>query len=136
MNKEDFYTVAKANAGIRMPLTKLDGTDSGQWLLVRGTDSDAFRRSRFEAAEKVSSVDEGATEWDRAQVMDAAILENLVSLVAGWSFKEPCTPEAIREFLTNAPQVAADIDRVAADRAHFYGKPEKPAKPATTKAKR
>lgn len=128
MRKEDFYTVPKANAGVKMPLTLEDGTDSGHWLLVRGTDSDAFRKARFEAARLVRDIPEGAPEDERAKVMDEAILTNLVSLVAGWSFSEPATPEAVREFLSNAPQIANAIDRAAADRSRFFGIASEPSK--------
>lgn len=126
MKKEDFYTVPKANAGIKLPLLKEDGSDSGQWLLVRGTDSDAFRKSSFESSQAVSKLPEDMSDWERSRAIDEVILNDLVSLVAGWSFKEACTPDAVRELLQNAPQIAAAIDRVAADRTKFYG--TKPAK--------
>jgi hypothetical protein len=121
MRKEDFYTVPKANAGVKMPLTLDDGSDTGHWLMVRGTDSEAFRKARFDAARAVRDIPEGTTEVDRAKVMDEVILDNLVALVAGWSFDEPLTPESVREFLTNAPQVANAIDSAAADRSRFFG---------------
>jgi len=126
MKKEDFYTVPKANAGIKLPLLKEDGSDSGQWLLVRGTDSDAFRKSSFESSQAVSKLPEDMDDWERSRAIDEVILNDLVALVAGWSFKEACTPDAVREFLQNAPQIAAAIDQVAADRTKFYG--AKPAK--------
>lgn len=131
MKKEDFYTVPKANAGIKLPLLKEDGSESGQWLLVRGTDSDAFRKSSFESSQAVSKLPEDMGDWERSRAIDEVILNDLVSLVAGWSFKDPCTPESVREFLQSAPQIAAAIDQVAADRTKFYGaKPTKqPTKP-------
>lgn len=128
MKKEDFYTVPKANAGVKMPLTLEDGNDSGHWLLVRGTDSEAFRKARFEAARAVREIPEGTPDDERAKIMDAAILDNLAALVAGWSFDEPITPDAVREFLTNAPQIANAIDRVAADRTRFFGIASEPSK--------
>ena len=121
MKKEDFYTVPKANKGIRLPLLTEDGTDSGEWLQVRGTDSDAFREANFKSAVATARLPDDMEEWERSQAIDEAVLDTLVSLVAGWSFREPCTPEAVRDFLRNAPSVAASIDRVAADRSKFYG---------------
>lgn len=121
MKKEDFYTVPKANAGIRLPLLKDDGSESGQWIQVRGTDSDAFREASFKSTVAIARLPDEMDEWERSQAVDEAILDTLVSLVAGWSFKEACTPESVREFLKNAPSVAASIDRVAADRSQFYG---------------
>ncbi|WGK61479.1 hypothetical protein QAO71_15750 [Halopseudomonas sp. SMJS2] len=126
MKKEDFYTVPKANAGIKLPLLKEDGSESGQWLLVRGTDSDAFRKSSFESSQAVSKLPEDMGDWERSRAIDEVILNDLVSLVAGWSFKDPCTPESVRLLLKNAPQIAVAIDQIAADRSKFYG--GKPAK--------
>lgn len=122
MRKEDFYTVPKANAGVKFPLTLEDGSDSGHWLLIRGIDSDAFRKSRMNAARAIRDLPEDATEQARADAMDEAILENLSALVAGWSFDEELTPEAVRDFLKNAPHIASAIDRAAADRSRFFGK--------------
>lgn len=121
MRKEDFYTVPKANAGVKIPLTREDGKDTGHWLLVRGTDSEAFRKARFEGARVIRDLPEDTSVEERAKVMDGVILDNLVALVAGWSFDEPLAPDAVREFLTNAPQVANAIDSAAADRSRFFG---------------
>ncbi|MFP5422645.1 MAG: phage tail assembly chaperone [Gammaproteobacteria bacterium] len=121
MKKEDFYTKPKADAGVKMPLTLSDGTDSGHWLMVRGTDSDAFRKARFHGARAIRDLPEKMDEWDRAKGMDSVILDNLVSLVAGWSFEEPFTEEAVREFLTSAPHIADAVDRAASERSRFFG---------------
>lgn len=121
MKKEDFYTTPKANAGVKMPLKNAEGNDSGQWLIVRGTDSDAFRKARFDGARTLRDTAKGLDEWDRAKLTDKVVMANLVSLVAGWSFDEPCTPEAVTEFLTSAPQIADAVDANAAERAHFFG---------------
>lgn len=128
MRKEDFYTVPKANAGVKIPLTREDGKDTGHWLLVRGTDSEAFRKARFEGARVIRDIPDGTAVDERAKVMDEVILDNLTALVAGWSFDEPLTPEAVREFLTNAPQIANAIDSAAADRSRFFGTASEPSK--------
>ncbi|HZX51482.1 MAG TPA: phage tail assembly chaperone [Pseudomonas sp.] len=121
MKKEDFYTKPNADKGVKMPLLTADGTDSGHWLMVRGTESDAFRKARFEGSRVIRDLPEKMGEWERAKAMDGVILDNLVSLVAGWSFDEPFTDEAVREFLSSAPQVANAVDTAAADRARFFG---------------
>lgn len=121
MNKEDFYTKPKADAGVKMPLTLADGKDSGHWLMVRGTESDAFRKARFDGARVMRDVSAKADDWERAQKRDEMVMESLVSLVAGWSFDEACTPEAVREFLTNAPHIADAVDRAAIEKARFFG---------------
>lgn len=121
MKKEDFYTKPKADAGVKMPLTLADGSDSGHWLMVRGTESDAFRKARFEGARAMRDVPAESDDWERAQKRDAVVMDSLVSLIASWSFDEPCTPDAVREFLTNAPHIADAVDRAAIEKARFFG---------------
>ncbi|MEH6565551.1 MAG: hypothetical protein V7756_09540 [Halopseudomonas sp.] len=134
MKKEDFYTAPRANAGVKMPLKTDTGEDTGEWLLVRGVDSDAFRKARFEAARTIRDLPEDMGEWERSQAVEDAIRENIVALVADWSFDESCTPDAVREFVTQAPQVAAGIDQIAADKSLFFGNAS-PASKSTRKRK-
>lgn len=120
MKKEDFYTLPKACEGVEFPLER-DGKPSGHWLRIRGTDSDQFRKARFEGSRKMRDLPPDTADWDRGIVMDGVVLDSLAALVADWSFDEPCTQEAVREFLKNAPQVAESVDRAANDRTRFFG---------------
>lgn len=120
MRKEDFYTLPKATEGVEFPL-ELDGKPTGHWLRVRGTDSEQFRKARFDGARKLRDVPEGTSDWERGRVMDGIVLDTLTALVSGWSFDEECTPEAVREFLQNAPHIAEAVDKVAGERARFFG---------------
>lgn len=120
MKKEDFYTLPKACEGVEFPL-ELDGKPSGHWLRIRGTDSEQFRRARFDGSRKLRDIPAETGDWDRGVITDGIILDSLTSLVSDWSFDEPCTPEAVREFLKNAPQIAESIDRAANDRTRFFG---------------
>lgn len=121
MRKEDFYTKPSADRGVKMALLKADGSDSGHWLMVRGTESDAFRKARFEGARTMRDIPAESDDWDRAQKRDAVVMDSLVSLVAGWSFDEPCTPDSVREFLTNSPHVADMVDQAAVEKSRFFG---------------
>lgn len=127
MRKEDFYTLPKASEGIEFPL-EVDGEPSGHWLRIRGADSEQFRKARFDGARALRDLPPETNDWDRGLVMDDVVLDSLAALVAGWSFNEPCTPEAVREFLKNAPQIAESVDRVANDRARFFGAGSKSSK--------
>ncbi|MBD9671561.1 hypothetical protein IB275_13340 [Pseudomonas sp. PDM21] len=127
MRKEDFYTKPNADKGVKMQLMQADGSPSEHWLMVRGIDSDAFRKVKFEGSRTMRDLPASASDWDRAAARDQAVMDSLVSLVAGWSFEEDCTPEAVREFLTNAPIVADAVDSAAADRSRFFGIASEPS---------
>ncbi|KES23076.1 hypothetical protein [Pseudomonas sp. AAC] len=120
MKKEAFYTKPNADKGVKMQLMLADGSPSEHWLMVRGTDSDAFRKAKFEGARTMRDLPASMSDWDRAAARDEVVMNGLVSLVADWSFEEPCTLEAVREFLTNAPHIADAVDTVAADRSRFF----------------
>jgi len=49
-------------------------------------------------------------------------LDVLCSTISAWSFDQECTPENIRKFLTEAPQIVGMIDKVAGSDARFFGK--------------
>ncbi|MDG9855594.1 hypothetical protein HBO32_30715 [Pseudomonas nitroreducens] len=124
MKKEDFYTLPKASEGVEFPLER-DGKPSGHWLRIRGTDSEQFRKARFDGSRKLRDLPADISDWDRGIVMDEVVLDSLVSLVADWSFDEPCTPAAVHDFLKNAPQIAESVDRAANDRTRFFGESSK-----------
>tara|TARA_Y100000780_G_scaffold224420_1_gene235782 strand:+ start:452 stop:871 length:420 start_codon:yes stop_codon:yes gene_type:complete len=120
MKKEDFYTLPKANAGVELPLKLANGDETGEWLRIRGAESDAFRAAKFQAARAIRDLPEDMEEFERAETVDSIMRDTVVSLVADWSFDEECTRDAVREFLTNAPHVAVDIDQIAADKTRFF----------------
>ena len=45
----------------------------------------------------------------------------LSALVSGWSFDAECSPDAVADFLREAPQIAAQLDKFAADSRGFFG---------------
>lgn len=121
MNPEDFYTRPKSEAGVRMPLLRPDGTDSGEWLLITGPDSDVYRQAMADLLRRTAELGEVTDMADLEERKKAILLDTRTALVIGWSFDKPATFEAVREFLDNCPGVAADIEPVAADRSRFFG---------------
>ncbi|MDO6706792.1 phage tail assembly chaperone [Photobacterium sp. 1_MG-2023] len=119
---EQFFTREKANEGIQVPLYLPDGTESEHWLKIRGVDSDAFREAESESRrltlEIASLEDEGA----RKDALKGQKVTLLSSLILSWSFEEACTAENVQKLLTEAPQIADQIDRLAAKRSLFFGK--------------
>lgn len=123
MSLDLFKTRAKANEGERLTLYTPDGKETEHWLQVRHVWSDAFMEANDLA---IAQMQEAvmAAQGDTAKVAAAnrdAKYRLWASLVAGWSFDEPCTPEAVEAWLREAPQIGARLDKFAADSRRFFG---------------
>lgn len=127
MEAKDFFTRARANVGIRLPLyDPYTGQETEHWIHILGRDSDTFRRAEADSkrrlVEAVKGVDPGnkaAIDSALEKASDDETLALLASLVSEWSFDAPCTLEAVKEFLREAPQIADAIDRAAVKRHLF-----------------
>lgn len=135
MGMEQFKTRAKANDGVRLTLHAPDGKPTDEYLIVRHVWSDAFieadERTKRELQEWMAGeiaarklADDKLPDDLREAVAErarAVRLEVLAALVSGWSFDAECTPEAVAGFLAEAPQIANQIDKFAADNEAFFG---------------
>jgi len=114
-----FRTRDKANAGIKLPLINpATGEETDQWLIILSIDSDAYQKANTKAMRQsvaIQAMDDDA----RAEAINNNSLDIIVSLVQDWSFELPCTPENVRQFLIDAPQIRGAINTMAADRALF-----------------
>lgn len=137
-----FHTRAAANEGVQVPLTGPDGEPTEYWLRLIGLDSDAFRRKRIEVNRDslLKASVKGAKNAEELLDLGDAFhakqkLRLLACLITDWNFTDeaeppqplPCTEENIIAFLTEAPQIADMIDRLAADRAFFLHAHSKPS---------
>lgn len=123
-----FKTRSKANEGVRVPLSTPDGKKTDHWLQIRSVWSDEYQAARSElvrqaiedgkkAAEaKPDEVASVRKESDRRRRAAAA-----ASLIAGWSFDLEFSEEAVTDFLLEAPQILAHVERIAEDNARFFG---------------
>lgn len=115
-----FFTRQRANEGIELPLSFPDGTPSPHWIKIRGVDSDAFKAADAQAKRRMFEL---ATETDKAKIeafLAEVKLNSITALVISWSFPEACTPENVRNFLKEAPQISDQIDRLATKRGLFF----------------
>lgn len=113
----EFYTREPANAGKRVMLSRPDGTPTDSWLNVRSRWSDEFRAAQDKALQEAAK----ASESEREEAIKRLKLDVLASLVASWSFEQPCNAANVREFLENAPQIAERVDKIAGDDVRFFG---------------
>lgn len=125
MGMESFYTRDKANEGRKLPLRTPDGKPTEDWIIVRHVWSDAFQKAEEaalrEAREIVMGMGDKPDPEAVADVQRASRVKLLAALVAGWSFDAECTPDAVAEFLAQAPQIADAIDKFAGDSKGFFG---------------
>ncbi|MGI9277482.1 MAG: hypothetical protein ACR2PT_21870 [Endozoicomonas sp.] len=119
---DNFFTRQKANEGIKLPLVTPDGETTEHFIMIRGIDSDAFREAETEARRSALQVAAIEDEVARNEAITAEKLTLMTSLVLDWSFDQTCSPDYIRNFLREAPQIADQIDQLAAKRSLFFAK--------------
>ena len=123
-SKNKYYIKANSDKGVKIPLL-LNGEATEDWLLVRGTDSDAYKQKLSKLRREILKTSNEASEEDSEMVsllLEEKKTELLCACVAGWSFPEECNEENVRDFLVNAPQIADQVDTVAAQRHRFFTK--------------
>lgn len=118
---EAFFTRQRANEGIELPLDLPDGTPTKHRIRIRGVDSDQFRAANADSRRRLAEL---VMNREKATV-DPADTDNerfrlLASLVVSWTFELECTPDNVVTLLREAPQLAEQIDRIAAKRSLFF----------------
>lgn len=103
MKIQELFTREKSN----IPLTVSVGNET---IDILGTDSDAFRKAKTEAARKQMS-----GELD----VDDYIPWLVAHLIVDWSFEDECNFENKLELLKNTPSLCDEIDRMASRRSNF-----------------
>lgn len=119
MSMEKFFTREVANEGIEVPLY-LPGTNekSGEWIRIRGVDSDEFRLADLQAKRNLRKFAEAGVVTD--SVHQDEMRKLISSLVISWSFEKDCNHQTVCEFLKNAPQIQDAINQLAAKRSLFF----------------
>ena len=136
INIEDFFTREKSNEGILVPLNLPDGTPTEHWIKIRGIDSDAFRKAEAESKRKMMEFARDLAEKKltpeqekeaRQAFVDQSRLELIAALAFEWSFPVELNKEMVIKFLTEAPNQADILDRLAYDRVAFFKKKSMPS---------
>lgn len=125
----DAFNVSKlSNEGVKLPLSLPDGTATAEYLVVCGADSTKFRNHRARADRDKVKLSKRTKEQDPAEMarLTAEIDRELVAtLIVDWSFPEPCEKANVCKFLADSPQIQAQVDLFAGNRANFFAKPPK-----------
>ena len=123
---EEFFTREKANKGVKLPLVHPDGSESKHWLIIRNIQSDLFRQKiEDDARRRLEFARPAEGDEKKEEFIETTHEELLSTLIADWSFDEECTEENKIKFLTEAPQIAEEIDKFAANKKRFFAQPSK-----------
>jgi len=123
MNPEDFYT--RLGVVTKFALKDIDGKDSGQWLMVGGLESTAWRKSRQDRIQlrlAKSLAPEKDIEKNVEKDTDRETSDLLSKLVADWSFSETFTQNAVANLLYNTPYILDDLDTFVSNKSRFFKK--------------
>lgn len=120
IDQSEFFTLDKANAGIRVPLYTPDGRPTDHWMQIRGVDSDEFRKADAKAKRDAVKLAAITDDREREDALHDLTTRLTASLVIAWSFEQECTMENVTAFFKRAPQICNAIDITAGDRAYFF----------------
>ena len=117
----DFFTREDANEGIKLPLLRQDGSDSGLWVRIGSIDSDAYRAARRDMERAAFRRGEGD---DIDTILSTHKERMIAALILDWSpeFDDRPTTENKLKFVREAPHIADRIDVAATNRAEFSKK--------------
>jgi len=123
LSLDDFCTREEANAGRQMFLARPDGRATKKYLVVRGIDSDEYRRVHQRNMRNAIRIAAIKDDDERAKKIEQCQMDEIVSLVSGWNFDKPFNEHSLRDFLLRAPQISEEIDRFAGNRIRFFSSP-------------
>ena len=106
--------------------------DTGHKLMVHSMHSAKFRKAELKAKREISALyiadaakkENDASKGDIDDLIEDIEMRSFASLIESWTYAEPCTPEAVAEFLTNNRFMYDDINVLAAQDSLFLTKTE------------
>lgn len=119
LSMSDFHSRKKANEGKKLLLKTPEGIVTEHWFRVVNCDSDVMVKAHADS--RTAAVENKMSANPDKEFSRKAALELVASAVVEWSFEEPLSKEAVREFLTEAPHIQSDVDDLIYDRKAFFG---------------
>ena len=123
-----FGVLKKSNEGVKLPLFLPDGTETQEFLKIKGADSKEFKTAKSQANREYLDIadllkDKKITQEEAEERDEKVHTKLLATLVCGWSFEPECTHSNVVDFFENSPQIKKEVNLAAADRANFFEKP-------------
>ena len=87
MGLSDFHTRKAANDGIKVVLSLPNGNKSDHFLMIRGIDSDEFRRAETAKNRALIGINE-LSDDAKESLLNKIAIDLISSLVIGWSFDD------------------------------------------------
>ena len=117
---QEFFTKEANSTPQKLPLKLKSGEATEHYIMLIGTESDAFRLAQSKALRE-GAIKATAGEYDDKTAKELDL--NLVaSLIDSWSFDEECTQENKVNFLDNAPYIRDAINSFSAEQDNFLKK--------------
>ena len=117
------FTRPVAETGVRVDVIAPDGKTKLGSLTVRGADCKDFQNAVWMKSRKQIEI-MSLPEAEQQEALQRLDNETLATLVAGWTFADPCTTENIVRLFENAPYVKRLVDDTAGKRELFWKPPE------------
>ena len=116
MRASQFHTKAKHDEGTKVLLDLPDGTPTEEFVVLRGRDSEAFRKAQAAYRDRMVAAKSEEKPFDSHK--EGILLT--VSAIKSWSLEEPLTEAAACELLTNAPYLLDKMDAALYDNKRFF----------------
>lgn len=117
--------LAGGEATVDIPVVFPGADKTGETLTIRSMYSAAFREGQASISRQIQSL----RLANKGEPLDEATLEELefsgfATLIANWSFEEPCTPANVIEFLRANPQMKDIVSMQCSKDSLFFKKGE------------
>lgn len=116
---KDFYTVDRAEQGIKVPLRLPSGGATDYWLHCRGIDAPSYREVMIPLVREIKAL-EASKEADAATKAEDLNLRLVAAFVIGWNLPDEFTEEGVLELLRKTPRLRVEVDTSCAVRSNFF----------------
>ncbi len=113
--------IAGSEATVDIPVVFPGMKDTGETLTIRSVYSDAFREGQAALSRQIQVLrmaNKGEPLDD--ETLDEMEMSGFATLVASWSFEEPCTSANVVEFLRANPQMKELVNRQCSNDSLFF----------------
>ena len=122
MGMAKYFTRTKANEGKKVFLKDPStGERTEDWVIIRHYWSDTVKAAIHEYNQLGAAKESIQDEAQKTEFEHERILKMQTAFIAGWSFEDELTPENVRTFLYECPQVEELVTELGFDNQSFFG---------------